>query len=419
MPNAKHNTIHRLQNTLVQFLKSERAIRSRPVESAFRHVPRHLFLPNTPLDQVYTDVVIPTKFDGGQAISSSSQPSMMAIMLEQAGFKAGQRVLEIGAGTGYNAALIAHMIRKRFPPHAARLTTLDFDADIVADARANLNHAGYGEVQTVQADGWQGYAPNAPYDRIMLTVRAADIAPAWVDQLAADGRLILPLDLWAGAQYSFTFQKSRSTQLGGDILVSTAAHPCGFMPLRGQAAQLSDEMAFVGTDDGLTINHFSAVGDQFSLAHYLQLLKDDARVHPSGVSMSGHEFYSGGFWLWLASRYSGACYLYGQGDWLARIPPFANSTETLHTTAGIVTENSMALLARYPHNRAEVTVLHYGKDDQAAQQLIGALRAWHAQGSPSGDQLRVLAYPAARDVNLQENAVLIRKPNFHYLLKWA
>lgn len=419
MPDAKHNTIHHLQNTLVQFLKSERAIRSRAVESAFRHVPRHLFLPHTPLEQVYTDAVIPTKFDGEQAISSSSQPSMMAIMLEQADLKAGQRVLEIGAGTGYNAALIAHLIRKRFPKTAARLTTLDFDADIVADARANLDRAGYSDVQTVQADGWQGYPPHAPYDRIMLTVRAADIAPAWVDQLAADGRLILPLDLWAGAQYSFTFQRAHAAQLGGDILVSRAAYPCGFMPLRGQAAQLGDEMAFIGTDDGLTVNHFNAAHEQFSLAHYLRLLKHEARVYSSGVRMSGHEFYSGGFWLWLASRNASACYLYGQGDWLARVPPFANSSDTMHATAGIVTENGLALLARDPENRAEVTVLHYGETDQAAQQLIGALKAWQAQGSPSGDQLRVVAYPAQRDVNLQANAVLIRKPNFHYLLKWA
>ncbi len=86
-----------------------RLIRSPAVEAAFRAAPRHLFLPEVPVEQVYRDEAIVTKRQDGVPISSSSQPAIMAIMLEQLALEPGHRVLEIGAGTGYNAALLAPM----------------------------------------------------------------------------------------------------------------------------------------------------------------------------------------------------------------------------------------------------------------------------------------------------------------------
>src|SRR5438132_1369508 len=126
-----------LHRALVDALVRRRAITDSRVEAAFRAVPRHLFLPRVPLEEVYRDQAIPTKTIDGEAVSSSSQPEIMATMLEQLGLEPGLRVLEIGAGTGYNAALMAHVVGE-----TGTLTSMDIDDDIVDGARAHLDAAG-------------------------------------------------------------------------------------------------------------------------------------------------------------------------------------------------------------------------------------------------------------------------------------
>ena len=109
-PNAEGHNIPQLHQALVDQLTKNGSITTSAVEAAFRAVSRHLFLPHVPPEHVYQDQAIPTKYDEGRAISSSSQPTIMAIMLEQLALAPGHRVLEIGAGTGYNAALMAHIV---------------------------------------------------------------------------------------------------------------------------------------------------------------------------------------------------------------------------------------------------------------------------------------------------------------------
>src|SRR5574339_136221 len=123
-----------LNQALADELKSRGWIQTPDVEGAFRAVLRHYFLPGRPLEEVYSDHVIPTKQDPeGQWISSSSQPAIMAIMLEQLGLEPGHRVLEIGAGTGYNAALMAHIVGE-----TGQVVTVDIDDDLVESAREHL-----------------------------------------------------------------------------------------------------------------------------------------------------------------------------------------------------------------------------------------------------------------------------------------
>src|SRR5262249_44045487 len=147
---SNDNTIA-LHQALVEKLKTSGCIATPQVEAAFRAVPRHLFLPDVALEKVYADEAIPTKLlENGQAISSSSQPAIMAIMLEQLALEPGLRVLEIGAGTGFNAALMAQIVGER-----GQIVTLDIDEDIVAGARAHLAAAGFDTVQVVCGDGAQ------------------------------------------------------------------------------------------------------------------------------------------------------------------------------------------------------------------------------------------------------------------------
>ncbi len=179
------------------------------VERAFRGVPRHWFVERfwvggreyacwvegddgwvEALGVVYSDEALITRRDAEEnPTSSASQPSVVAMMLEALDLEPGMRVLEIGAGTGYNAALMAEMVGD-----ARLVTTIDIDADVVAQTGRLLGRAGYGGVNLVQGDGALGHAASGPFDRIVATVGCSDVAWAWADQLRPDGVLLLPLE---------------------------------------------------------------------------------------------------------------------------------------------------------------------------------------------------------------------------------
>jgi protein-L-isoaspartate(D-aspartate) O-methyltransferase len=125
LPLDKKNDRSTLPQALVDELKNKGAIRTTPVETAFRAVPRHLFVPGVALDEVYRDQSIPTKRLDGAIVSSSSQPAIMAVMLEQLALEPGHHVLEIGAGAGYNAALMAHIVGE-----TGQVVTVDIDEGI-------------------------------------------------------------------------------------------------------------------------------------------------------------------------------------------------------------------------------------------------------------------------------------------------
>src|SRR5919197_269664 len=149
---------------LVAYLLETGVLRDGAVRDAFAATPRHLFLPDLNLDEVYQDAAIPTKRGSrGEPISSSSQPAIMAIMLEQLRVKPGQRVLEIGAGTGYNAALLAHLVDS-----GGRVVTLDYDEDLCGDASAvgrvppGAGPAGLGHGDVLRVHAAPGRGPLQP-----------------------------------------------------------------------------------------------------------------------------------------------------------------------------------------------------------------------------------------------------------------
>jgi len=212
---------------LVEDLVDRHALRSEPVRRAFLAVPRHTFVPGTPVDEAYVaDVAIPTHFDErGVSISSSSAPTIMAIMLELLDVAPGHRVLEIGAGTGYNAALLAHLVGE-----AGTVTSLDIDEEVAREASDHLAEVGAEEVEVLCKDGWLGEGRRAPFDRIIATVECWDISPHWARQLNEGGRLVLPLALGPGLTTAVAFEKVEQD------LESISMAYCGFMPLRGPHA---------------------------------------------------------------------------------------------------------------------------------------------------------------------------------------
>lgn len=214
----------RLRQRLVRELRERRFLTEGPVAAAFAAVPRHVFVPGEKLPDVYTIRAFITKRLNGVAVSSSSEPSIMAVMLQQLDVQPGHRVLEIGAGTGYNAGLLAHLAGE-----SGRVTTVDIDDDTAAAASQHLNSAGYGRVRVRAGDGGRGHAPDAPYDRIIATAGCWQLPQPWIDQLADGGVLVLPLRV-NGVHLSLALRKH------GDELVSDSAALCGFMPMRGAFA---------------------------------------------------------------------------------------------------------------------------------------------------------------------------------------
>jgi protein-L-isoaspartate(D-aspartate) O-methyltransferase len=137
------------------------------------------------LQLVYRDDVLVTKVGKRVPISSSSQPSLMAIMLTALDVRDGARVLEIGAGTGYNAALLSFL--------GARVTSVDVQADVADRARVALDLAGVTGVEVRHGDGYAG-APGSRFDRVVVTVGVAGVSPDWLAQLDDDGHVVVPVE---------------------------------------------------------------------------------------------------------------------------------------------------------------------------------------------------------------------------------
>jgi protein-L-isoaspartate(D-aspartate) O-methyltransferase len=137
------------------------------------------------LNLVYRDDVLVTKIADGVPVSSSSQPSLMAIMIEALAVRPGTHVLEIGAGTGYNAALLSTL--------GASVTSVDVQADVAAKARAALARAGIERVDVRAGDGYEG-APGERADRVIVTVGVAGVSPRWLEQLSGDGPIVAPVE---------------------------------------------------------------------------------------------------------------------------------------------------------------------------------------------------------------------------------
>ncbi|MGH3310854.1 MAG: methyltransferase domain-containing protein [Streptomyces sp.] len=226
---------------LVRQLLAGGALADPAWRAAFSAVPRELFVPyyyvtasdggqerlwrDDPdpgrrerwLAGVYDDVPLATRVRDGELVSSSSQPSLMARMLEALEVREGARVLEIGAGTGYNAALLAHRLGD------GQVTTIDLDPDITSAAREHLAAAGY-RPRVVTGDGARGAPAYAPYDRVIATCALSSVPAAWIAQCVPGALVLAPVGTGL-----LTLRVADQRHATGRFLGT----PAFFVPLRG------------------------------------------------------------------------------------------------------------------------------------------------------------------------------------------
>jgi len=148
--------------------------------AALRRVPRHLFVPPAAAGEAYGDFPLP--IGRGQTIS---QPYIVAFMTEALGLRGGEKVLEIGTGSGYQAAVLSHI--------AARVYTIEIVPELAEEARERLARLGYRNVDARAGDGYRGWPEAAPFDAIMVTAAAPRIPEPLKQQLADGGRLVVPV----------------------------------------------------------------------------------------------------------------------------------------------------------------------------------------------------------------------------------
>jgi protein-L-isoaspartate(D-aspartate) O-methyltransferase len=173
-------TFDEARQRMVEAQIRRRGVRDARVLDVMERVPRERFAPQDHADRAYGDHPLPLGF--GQTIS---QPYMVARMTELCALQGDERVLEIGAGSGYQTAILCELAHEVF--------AIEIVAELAEEARARLAALGYGNVQLDCFDGSRGWREHAPYDAILVAAGAPDIPPVLLHQLADFGRLVIPV----------------------------------------------------------------------------------------------------------------------------------------------------------------------------------------------------------------------------------
>lgn len=174
------STFRMRRTDLVERGLRSRGVRDERVLEVMARVPRHLFVPPELSDHAYEDRALPIGY--GQTIS---QPYMVAVMLETLGLKGTERVLDVGTGSGYQAALLSLL--------AHEVVSVDVIPELASSAGARLTELGFRGVEVLVADGSLGYPAGAPYDAILVAAAAVDLPIPLIEQLAEDGQLLVPV----------------------------------------------------------------------------------------------------------------------------------------------------------------------------------------------------------------------------------
>ncbi|MFE0150165.1 methyltransferase, FxLD system [Nonomuraea sp. NPDC059007] len=259
-------------------------LRTPEIIDAFRTVERHTFIPDATVEAAYVDDAVAIKHDAsGEMISCISAPSIVATQLEQVGALAGHKVLEAGAATGYNAALLGHLVGP-----TGHVWTIDVDQDLVDTAHRHVDAAGVTNVTAVLGDGAAGLPEHAPYDRIQFTVGAGDVPAKVLDQLAPDGRLVIPMRIRGSISRSFAFERDGEDGLWKVVSCEMAT----FVPLR---KGIGDDIYTRVQLDGDGDVHLETFSEQLVDREAMRTILDQ----PARTAYTGVKFRQGDPWQWV------------------------------------------------------------------------------------------------------------------------
>lgn len=197
-----------------------RGVRNERVLAALRKVPRDRFVPAAERDGAYQDHPLP--IGSGQTIS---QPYIVAVMSELAEIAPGERVLEIGTGSGYQAAVLAEL--------GAEVHSIEIVPELAESARRRLRELHYERVNVIAGDGYRGLPERAPFDAILVTAAPDHVPQPLIDQLAVGGRLVIPV--------GDAFQELRVLARSAAGVVSSTVFPVMFVPMTGEAQRKGDK----------------------------------------------------------------------------------------------------------------------------------------------------------------------------------
>ncbi|MEN8649453.1 methyltransferase, FxLD system [Streptomyces sp. 21So2-11] len=394
---------HELREALIAKIDSLGTFHTSQVRDAFRAVPRHVFLPGVDLATAYAPKPVVTKrAEDGTAVSSASSPNIVAKMLEQLDVHPGHRVLEIGAATGINAALLAELVGP-----TGSVVTIELDKDLADGARTGLATAGYDQVEVVCGDGALGDPNGATFDRIIVTAGAWDISAAWWQQLAVGGRIVVPLRLHgSGLTRSLAFDHTDDA-----LMLSTNAAVCGFVPMRG-ASEMGERHVRLADDVILKLDA-DDLPDEPALA---QALSHPAHEQWTGIEVR-HDEPAAHLDLWLATMNSGLSF--------GRLS-IGTSARTLNLAdpairwagAGLYDGGTLVYLTARPagEDANELGLIAHGP---GSSKLLGQagdlLRRW-SQGRPA--QPIVTAYPATTPDDRLAPGVRVNRPETRLTIGW-
>jgi protein-L-isoaspartate(D-aspartate) O-methyltransferase len=403
----------RCRAELVRILKEAGRIRTSRVADAFGSVPRDVFLPDLPIAEAYADRAHAVKIQDGVTISSSSQPAIMAEMLELLAPEPGSSVLEIGAGTGYNAALLARLVGPD-----GFVSSVDLDFDIVERARANLAAAGYPSVHVFCADGAAGDAKNAPFDGLIATVGIGDIPAPWVEQLRLGGRLVAPLSLGL-AQRVVAFERN------AEFLRSTSVIGGEFMAFRGPSAAASIGTVSTLGDPAIRLRTFS--GNAIDTRAIAEALRGGSiEVVPAARLSIGDVWES--LDLWLSLHEPAFCRLTAQGDAARKgfVPDSsgmcAAASRALAATLGVCEGSGITVFALTADG---IRLRAFGDAATCTARLNQAIERWNRRGRPCNEELEIISVrrDAARvapvSLPMAGAASVIRQASSDLYVRWT
>jgi protein-L-isoaspartate(D-aspartate) O-methyltransferase len=201
LPSGDEAVLARQRERMVIDTIERRGITDEDVLHAMRAVPRHLFVPDSQRQHAYGDYPLPIGY--GQTIS---QPYIVALMTELLELREGDKVLEIGTGSGYQAAILAEI-------PGIEVYTIEIIPELAESARERLESQGYTNVHCKQDDGYYGWSEHAPFDAIIVTAAPDHVPPFLMDQMANGGRMVIPIGPPGGYQTLWKFVKSPDGEL--------------------------------------------------------------------------------------------------------------------------------------------------------------------------------------------------------------